>query len=100
MLPGIYPTMRPGAPHGVGVVGPHAVAVDESALSWTISVVLDRRDGDYGTCRQSGSAPNPLVVSAEALGAYLTLRHAACTPTLGQFFLPVFQMSRSASMPA
>ena len=42
----VHAPMRMGAPHGVGVVAPYAIAVDEGALPRAVCEVFDGRNGD------------------------------------------------------
>ena len=48
MLSAVDPAMRPHSLHSVDVVGPYAVAKDESALPRTVHEVFDGGDRDDG----------------------------------------------------
>ena len=101
VAPAVNPSVRSRTPHCLCVVAPHAIAVDEGALSGTVHEVLYRRNGDNRLIGHSCSAPNALVVSAELLHLNWTLCHAACTPVCDHTaLLSGFQTSRRASMPA
>lgn len=96
----IHPAMRSRPSDRMGVVAPDAVAVNERALPRTVHEVFDGGDRDDWLDAHNRSAPNALVVSAEALRWKATARHPACTPTRAQARrFSGFQASRSASMP-
>ena len=63
----IDPSMRTRSPDRMGVVAPDAVAMDECALPGAVHEVFDGGDRDDGLDAHNRSAPNALVVSAEAL---------------------------------
>ena len=63
----IHASVRPRASDGVNVVGPNAIAVDQCALARAVDEVFNRGDRYDGFEGHSISAPNALVVSAEAL---------------------------------
>lgn len=81
MPPAVDAPMRTRALHGMDVVDPYAVAVDESALARTVHEVFDGADGNERFDVHNRSDPKPLVVSAELLRSNWTLRHPAWTST-------------------
>ena len=96
----IDPEMRTRSSDRMGVVAPDAVAMDERALARAVHKVFDGGDRDDWLDTHNRSAPNALVVSAEALRWKGTARHPAWTPTRIQACrLSGFQASSSASMP-
>ena len=97
----VHPPVRAGTPHGVSIVVPHTVAVNQRALARTVRKVFDCRDLDDRLRGHSRADPNALVVSDVPVRWNATVRHAACTPTCGHLSLRSgFQQSKSASMPS
>ena len=101
VLTAIDPPVRARTPHRVRIITPDTVSMDESALTFTVRMVLDGRNGDDQLLSHSGSDPNALVESAEPFGLNCTLCQAACTPMRGQEALDSgLQTSIRASIPA
>ena len=87
ILSAIYPPVRAGAPDGVGVVTPDAVAVNEGALPRAVHEVLDRGNLDDGFRVHSRSASESYrpvaVASALVLDGPPSLMYTdplPCTP--------------------
>ena len=59
----VHAPMRMGAPHGVGVVVPYAIAMDERTLPRAIRMVFDGGNGDDRLRAHSRSDPYALVTS-------------------------------------
>ena len=100
MPPAVDPAMRPSPSDGMGVIAPHAVTMDQSALARTVREVFDGGDQNDRLCVHNRSAPNALVASAEPLGSNRTLLHPAWTASRGQVsLLSGLHASISASIP-